>query len=129
MRRCAGVGCLDIGGNGFVCGGGKPETCTNGTNGRGGGLGVGAKSARACRGRGGARPARAVPTAAAQGEEGAGAPTGMCDLVGVRSAMQSKEGLRPVEPRFYGGPSEPNGGQRCAWGVWGGQRGSTDWHV
>ena len=43
--------------------GGKPETCTNATNGRGGGLGVGAKRGRACRGRGGARHARDVPVA------------------------------------------------------------------
>ena len=45
-----------------VCGG-KPETCTNAMNGRGGGLGVGAKWARACRGRGVARHARAVAAA------------------------------------------------------------------
>ena len=43
--------------------GGKPATCTNATNGRGGGLGVGAKRGRACRGRGGARHARDVPAA------------------------------------------------------------------
>ena len=42
---------------------GKPETYTNATNGRGGGLGVGAKKPRACRGRGGARHARAVAAA------------------------------------------------------------------
>ena len=41
---------------------GKPETYTNATNGRGGGLGVGAKRARACRGRG-TRHARAVAAA------------------------------------------------------------------
>ena len=45
----------------WASGAGKPETCTNATNGRGGGSGVGAKRARACRGRGGARRGAPCP--------------------------------------------------------------------